>query len=216
MNEDHRKHLDFIQQVITRSNGNSFQLKGWTVTIVAALSALSAGDAKPQFAWIAGGAVVIFWLLDAYYLRLERLYRGLYDHLRVMTDAQIDDLKLPYCMQPQSFGVHPEHLLKTAFRPTVLIFHLPLFACALLIRFLAFLGWLTTRSPLKLASRAEARALFRTELVTCPPPDCPDSRLHLAGALFHPISSIRERHGNRSARDLQRHLQLCNDSPKLR
>lgn len=42
MNEDHRKHLEFIQQVLSRANVNSFQLKGWTVTIVAALAALSA------------------------------------------------------------------------------------------------------------------------------------------------------------------------------
>jgi hypothetical protein len=40
-------------------------------------------------------------------------------------------------------------------------------------------GWLTTRSPLKLALRAEPRALFRTEPAgTCPPPDCPDFCLH--------------------------------------
>jgi|HubBroStandDraft_6_1064221.scaffolds.fasta_scaffold1104379_1 hypothetical protein len=113
MNEDYRKHLEFIQQVITRSNGNSFQLKGWAVTIVAALSTLSAADAKPQFAWIAAGAVVFFWLLDAYYPRLERMYRNVYDRLRVMTDKEIDDLNLPYSMQPGKFGIVPEHLLST-------------------------------------------------------------------------------------------------------
>jgi hypothetical protein len=138
MNEDHRKHLEFIQQVVTRANGNSFQLKGWTVTLVAALAALSAADAKPQFAWIAVVAIVFFWLLDAYYLRLERLYRKLYDHLRVMTDAQIEDLKLPYSMDPMSFGIQPEHLLKVAFRPTVSAFHLPLLVCAFLVRRLLF------------------------------------------------------------------------------
>jgi hypothetical protein len=122
--------------VVTRANVNSFQLKGWTVTIVAALAALSAGDAKPQFAWIAAAAVVFFWLLDAYYFRLERSYRGLYDHLRVMTDEAIDHLNLPYSMLPKSFGVRPERLLRVAFRPTVFAFHFPLFVCALLVRYL--------------------------------------------------------------------------------
>jgi hypothetical protein len=136
MNEDHRKHLEFIQQVVTRANSNSFQLKGWTVTMVAALAALSAADAKPQFAWIAAGAVIFFWSLDAYYLRMERSYRALYDNLRAMTDAQIDVLNLPYSMQPESFGVKPDHLLKIAFRSTVCAFHFPLFVCAILVRYL--------------------------------------------------------------------------------
>jgi hypothetical protein len=136
MNEDHRKHLEFIQQVVARANGNSFQLKGWTVTIVAALAALSAADAKPQFAWIAGCAVIFFWILDAYYLRMERSYRRVYDHLRVMTDAQIDALNLPYSMQPESFNVQHEHLLGVAFRPTICGFHGPLLICAILVRYL--------------------------------------------------------------------------------
>jgi hypothetical protein len=134
MNEDHRKHLEFIQQVVTRANGNSFQIKGWTVTIVAALAALSAADAKPQFAWIAASAVIFFWLLDAYYLRMERLYRALYDHLREMTDAQIDSLNLPYSMRPESFHIYPQHLLRVAFRPTMCGFHGPLLICVLLVR----------------------------------------------------------------------------------
>ena len=36
------KHLEFIQNVITRMNRNSFQLKGWAITIVSAILALAA------------------------------------------------------------------------------------------------------------------------------------------------------------------------------
>lgn len=35
------KHLDFLQLVITRMNVNSFFLKGWSVTLVAALFAFA-------------------------------------------------------------------------------------------------------------------------------------------------------------------------------
>ena len=31
--ENKRKHLEFIQQVITRMNANSFLIKGWAVTL---------------------------------------------------------------------------------------------------------------------------------------------------------------------------------------
>ena len=76
--DDARQHLAFIQGVITRMNSNSFSMKGWMVTVVAALAALYAnGDAQcPVFyLYIAIIPVIIFWCLDAYYLMMERKYR---------------------------------------------------------------------------------------------------------------------------------------------
>jgi hypothetical protein len=37
MDENKRKHLEFIQGVITRMNTSSFLIKGWTITLVSAL-----------------------------------------------------------------------------------------------------------------------------------------------------------------------------------
>ena len=39
--DSYLKYLSFIQDVITRMNRNAFQLKGWSITIVAALAALA-------------------------------------------------------------------------------------------------------------------------------------------------------------------------------
>ena len=39
-------HLQMIQAVITRMAGNSFLIKGWSVTLVAALFALAAADTE--------------------------------------------------------------------------------------------------------------------------------------------------------------------------
>ncbi|MCD8208158.1 MAG: hypothetical protein LUD72_09510 [Bacteroidales bacterium] len=75
-------HLGFIESVIDRMNRNSFQAKAWCVTIMAALLAfcLTCGRAAPYF--IALGlyllVVVIFGVLDVYYLYLELRYRDLY------------------------------------------------------------------------------------------------------------------------------------------
>jgi hypothetical protein len=32
----------------------------------------------------------VFWLLDGYFLSLERRYRALYDHVRTLSEEQID------------------------------------------------------------------------------------------------------------------------------
>ena len=80
--EDVRQHLTFIQDVITRMNSNSFSMKGWMLAIVSALCAIYASNAANQFSYIyfiiAIPVVIIFWLLDAYYLKMERQYRDLY------------------------------------------------------------------------------------------------------------------------------------------
>jgi hypothetical protein len=73
------QYLGFIQTIIGRLAGNSFLLKGWTVTLVAGLSAFAKSDSKPSFAWIAVFVVAVFSVLDAYYLALEHAYRNLYD-----------------------------------------------------------------------------------------------------------------------------------------
>jgi len=80
--ENPEKHLEFIQGVITRMANNSFLLKGWTVTIVAALFALAAQNSNRNFVYLAFLPVLTFWALDAFYLWQERLYRRLYNAVR--------------------------------------------------------------------------------------------------------------------------------------
>lgn len=79
MSAEKIKHLEFIQAVITRMNTNSFQIKGWTVTIVSAILALYASTHNHYFVLVAIFPTLIFWFLDAYYLWQERKFRGLHN-----------------------------------------------------------------------------------------------------------------------------------------
>ena len=72
------KYLTFIQDVITRMNRNAFQLKGWSITIVAALAALAVDKGSLLLFVVAAIATMPFCFLDAYYLLMERQFRGLY------------------------------------------------------------------------------------------------------------------------------------------
>ena len=75
------KHLEFVQNVITRMNVNSFQLKGWMITIVSALLALYVNSENVLYVFVAVVPVIVFWFLDAYYLKQEALYRKLYQDI---------------------------------------------------------------------------------------------------------------------------------------
>lgn len=79
MNNDKLKHLEFIQNIITRMGHNSFLIKGWCITIIAALFAITANTGKNIFVLVAFFPLIYFWLLDSYYLQQERKFRVLYD-----------------------------------------------------------------------------------------------------------------------------------------
>jgi hypothetical protein len=89
-NENKIKHLEFIQLTITRMNINSFMVKGWLITLVAAIFILSEKDSNVSFLWFAPFASTLFWVLDAYFICTERKYRSLYDDVRKLNESQID------------------------------------------------------------------------------------------------------------------------------
>lgn len=73
------KHLEFIQGVINRMGSNSFQMKGWMITIVSALLALYSSSSIKAYLLFAILPTLLFWYLDSYYLQQERKFRGLYN-----------------------------------------------------------------------------------------------------------------------------------------
>ncbi len=122
--ENKHKHLEFIQTVITRMGGNSFFLKGWTVTLVAALFALSVEDMNDAYIVMAYFPTIIFWILDGYYLSQERRFRNLYDHVRKLDDKEIDfSMDITANMKKRK-----NNWFCSMFSSTVLIFYLSLVA----------------------------------------------------------------------------------------
>ncbi|WP_251861423.1 hypothetical protein [Clostridium sp. Marseille-Q2269] len=84
------KHLEMIQEIIKRMASNSFLLKGWSITLVAGIFALSAKDSNQKFFLITYIPLIVFWILDTYYLQQERKYRNLYDKVRSLEEDKID------------------------------------------------------------------------------------------------------------------------------
>lgn len=88
--ENKHKHLEFLQGAINRMASNLFFLKGWSVTLIAALFALSAKDSNKLYCLLAYYPLLIFWLLDGYFLSQERRFRSLYDHVRRLEESKVD------------------------------------------------------------------------------------------------------------------------------
>ncbi|QGP52510.1 hypothetical protein PsalN5692_04019 (plasmid) [Piscirickettsia salmonis] len=84
------KHLEMIQGIINRMADNSFLLKGWSVTLISALFALTASSSNHILLYLAYFPCLMFWILDGYFLWQERMYRKLYREVSRLANESID------------------------------------------------------------------------------------------------------------------------------
>lgn len=111
-------HLEIIQGVVNRLSQNSFLLKGWCVILVSALFALAAGNSKIYFIYLAYFPAIAFWVLDAYFLWQERLFRALYDYVREMNEEEVD-----FSMDTSVVGNKVKTWSDVILSKTLLLFH---------------------------------------------------------------------------------------------
>ncbi len=122
LTEERIKHLEMLQQIITRMASNSFLLKGWTVTLVAAILALIDKTQLHTVGWVALLPILSFWMLDGYFLRQERLFRKLYDYVRQLPNHSAVD----FDMNTSSVEGDVSCVLGVMFSNTLLFFYLGL------------------------------------------------------------------------------------------
>jgi hypothetical protein len=124
MADDRLKYFDLLQGAISRMAANSFLLKGWSVTLTTAILGLAAKDAKAMIALVALVPVLVLWGLDAYYLALERKFRGLWK-------AAVAAAAPTFAMSPGTLSVGD--WLTAVWRPAAWGLHLPLGLATVLV-----------------------------------------------------------------------------------
>ena len=82
MDENKIAYLQMIQEPIGRMSTASAIFKGFAATIVAGIAALSYCDVNTYILGLSFVPVLLFALLDIYYLQLEKKYRYLYEQVR--------------------------------------------------------------------------------------------------------------------------------------
>jgi hypothetical protein len=116
--ENKLKHLEFIQNVITRMNSNSFLIKGWTITLVSALFALAAKDSNIKFVLVSYIALPVFWILDGFFIAVERRFRDLYSEVIEKKEEDID-----FQMEISKFNIGNRTWISGIFSKTLIPFY---------------------------------------------------------------------------------------------
>jgi hypothetical protein len=122
------KHLEFIQAVITRLANDSFLMKGWALTVAGAFYGFAVKGTSGKVAAIGLMPVLIFWGLDAYFLRQERLFRGLYDQVR-QRNLRIE----PFAMNAAAYASGVASWGRTLVSRTLAPFYGPVFVIGVLL-----------------------------------------------------------------------------------
>jgi hypothetical protein len=107
-----------IQAIISRLAQNSFLLKGWSVTIASAMVALALSDKTKPYAGLALFPAVVFWGLDAYYLRQERLFRELHRSISLSGSGMA-----AYSLDTDPHKGQVRSWFRTLWSPTVALLH---------------------------------------------------------------------------------------------
>ena len=87
--DDVTKHLEMIQNVVSRLGRDSFLVKGWSMAIVTAATLILARTPSSSAIVVLTLLVPVlgFWVLDGYFLMQERLFRNVYDYVRAREDT---------------------------------------------------------------------------------------------------------------------------------
>jgi len=105
--EEFHKEIDLIQACISRMAQNSFMIKGWAFALVAAFTALT--SEKLNLCVLCGVGIFIlfvFWFLDAFFLKTEKLYRFKYEW--VIEERPKGNRKFLYDLDPNNIETRKE------------------------------------------------------------------------------------------------------------
>lgn len=124
------KHMEMVQAVVARLGGNGFVVKGWAITVAGAFQGFGITRENGWLALAALVPTILFWFLDAAFLRSERAFRMLFERVRV-GEAE------PFFMNatsPEYLATLGESAQKSlAWRRMILRLSLALFYAALIV-----------------------------------------------------------------------------------
>ena len=137
-NEELFKEIDLIQGCINRMANNSFLIKGWALSVFAGATAFTQGENLSNLVLLVFTTIIpfiCFWVLDAYYLKIERKYRAMYNERIVKRNN--NDMSDLYKLNPHKYEVNS--IAKIMFSQTLFVFYgIPFFACVIVLFFNLF------------------------------------------------------------------------------
>ena len=127
-------HMSMIQGIVTRLETNSFTLKTLAMTLAVAVLAFTATVKNQSWVYPLAGLlpVIVFWVMDAKYLRLGRLFRRLFNAVRT------GEVTGDFSMNIKPYFEEEDSTFKIAFSWSILWFYLSIILSFSIVSFIFF------------------------------------------------------------------------------
>lgn len=126
------EHLKIIQAMVDRMGRDSFAIKAGSLTIVAGLLAVTLAINSWMVSVIGMIPIAMLWGLDAFFIRQERIFRRLYDTVRLGSAPDIGTTRY-FSMDTNEAQSEVDGLLLTIISRTLPFFYLPLLGALIII-----------------------------------------------------------------------------------
>jgi hypothetical protein len=113
--------------MVNRLASNSTTVKDWAVALVAALLTVAVLSQRGGIAFVALLPSLVFWGLDTYYLRQERLFRNLY---RAVQSADDESPVALLSMDTRQHAAANDGFFRLLLRPPLSVFYGAILAAA--------------------------------------------------------------------------------------
>lgn len=121
------EYFKIIQNSIDRIARDSFLIKAWTITLIGGIGILSFSFINILIFSVLTVIVIFFWILDSYYLRIEKLYRALYNEtVEKFNDPSLRKEIVLFDMEIERFYECSPNLLKVMLSHTEILFYFSL------------------------------------------------------------------------------------------
>lgn len=138
-------YLQMIQGTIDRMSTASAIFKGFSATIVTGVSVITFSNVNNWILIMSFVPLLIFWILDIYYLRLERRYRFLYERVRTSEGEPDFVLTPPEINTIKSFGKEAAEKVSIGScmkSPSIALFYIPMVVICVIVVILKCSGCL--------------------------------------------------------------------------
>lgn len=128
MNETDKLFLEevkMLQDIIKRMASNSFFVKGWSITLVTVTLLIKVASEQFYAPLIALIPLFSFWVLDAFFLRQEQLFRKLHDWIIQNRKSKREGVREYFDFNTKSFSSEVGSITSLMFSVTLRWFYIP-------------------------------------------------------------------------------------------
>lgn len=135
-------HLGFLQDIISRLSDKSSTCKNWCITLTSAFILLSLRlENGSKYILLSYIPIVLFALLNVYYVYLEKSIRNQYDvFVGKLHDKTLSTSDIYTINADEKFKCKFFRLIKAISSPSIWIFYLPLLLIDLVITYFIYYG----------------------------------------------------------------------------